>query len=426
MTLAQRLYEAGLITYMRTDSVNLSQEAKQGAANAILNAYGETYHKARDYKGKSKGAQEAHEAIRPTDFSRQTVDVDYDQSRLYELIWKRAIASQMSDAQLERTNVKVKASTHEKLFSANGEVITFDGFLKVYLEGTDDEDVEQEGMLPALNLAEEVFRKSITAIERFSRPPYRYTEASLVKHLEELGIGRPSTYAPTISTVQNRGYVAKGTVEGVDRNYSQLELKDENILDKTLSERVGSDKGKLVPTDIGMIVTDFLVNHFESILDYNFTAKVEQDFDLIAEGKHNWTNIMKAFYSDFHPQVEDVSANAQRESGERVLGVDPNSGRQLSVRLGRFGPMVQIGTQDEEEKPLFASLTPDQQLNNITFEEALDLFKLPKDLGVYEGEDVSVNNGRFGPYVKFGSAFVSLPKGANPLSVSLRRSRRIY
>ena len=422
MTLAQRLYEAGLITYMRTDSVNLSQEAKQGAANAILNAYGESYHKARDYKGKSKGAQEAHEAIRPTDFTRQTGDVDYDQSRLYELIWKRAIASQMSDAQLERTNVKVKASTHNKLFSANGEVITFDGFLKVYLEGTDDEDVEQEGMLPALNLAEEVYRKSITAIERFSRPPYRYTEASLVKHLEELGIGRPSTYAPTISTVQNRGYVAKGTVEGVERNYTQLELQDENILDNTLSERVGSDKGKLVPTDIGMIVTDFLVNHFESILDYNFTAKVEQDFDLIAEGKHNWTNIMKAFYSDFHPQVEDVSANAQRESGERILGVDPNSGRQLSVRLGRFGPMVQIGTQDEEEKPMFASLTPDQQLNNITFEEALDLFKLPKDLGVYEGEDISVNNGRFGPYVKFGSAFVSMPKGANPLSVSLEEA----
>ena len=297
-----------------------------------------------------------------------------------------------------------------------------DGFLKVYLEGTDDEDVEQEGMLPALNLAEEVYRKSITAIERFSRPPYRYTEASLVKHLEELGIGRPSTYAPTISTVQNRGYVAKGTVEGVERNYTQLELQDENILDNTLSERVGSDKGKLVPTDIGMIVTDFLVNHFESILDYNFTAKVEQDFDLIAEGKHNWTNIMKAFYSDFHPQVEDVSANAQRESGERILGVDPNSGRQLSVRLGRFGPMVQIGTQDEEEKPMFASLTPDQQLNNITFEEALDLFKLPKDLGVYEGEDISVNNGRFGPYVKFGSAFVSMPKGANPLSVSLEEA----
>ncbi|RYH75598.1 type I DNA topoisomerase [Flavobacteriaceae bacterium 144Ye] len=419
MSNAQRLYEAGLITYMRTDSVNLSDEARKGAEAEIKNAYGSSYSKPRNYKGKAKGAQEAHEAIRPTDFSAHSVNADRDQARLYDLIWKRAIASQMSEAQLERTNVKISASTHNETFTANGEVITFDGFLKVYLEGTDDEDAEQDGMLPAMKVNETLLNNYITATERYTRPPARYTEASLVKKLEELGIGRPSTYAPTISTIQNRNYVEKGTVDGVARDYSQLTMQQGVIKDKKLTEKVGSDKGKLVPTDIGMIVTDFLVNHFEYILDYNFTAKVEEDFDDIAEGKVDWSKMMKDFYKDFHPQVEDVQENADRESGERVLGTDPKTGKQVSVRLGKFGPMVQIGTVDDEEKPQFASLTPDQQLNTITYEEAMDLFKLPKSLGTYEGEEVEVNNGRFGPYVKFGKKFVSLPAGVDPLSVEM-------
>ncbi|WP_298895776.1 type I DNA topoisomerase [uncultured Psychroserpens sp.] len=419
MSNAQRLYEAGLITYMRTDSVNLSDEARKGAQAEIEDAYGSKFSEPRNYKGKSKGAQEAHEAIRPTDFKRHSADVERDQARLYDLIWKRAIASQMSDAQLERTNVKIEASTHNETFTANGEVIMFEGFLKVYLEGTDDEDIEQEGMLPAMKVNETLLNSYITATERFSRAPYRYTEASLVKQLEELGIGRPSTYAPTISTIQNRNYVEKGSNEGVEREYSQLLLQQGAVKDKTLTEKVNSDKGKLVPTDIGMIVTDFLVNHFGSILDYNFTAKVEADFDEIAEGKEDWTKMMKEFYKSFHPRVEDVQENAERESGERVLGTDPKSGKQVSVRLGKFGPMVQIGTVDDEEKPQFASLAPDQQLTTITYDEAMELFKLPKELGTYEGEIVEVNNGRFGPYVKFGKKFVSLPKGMNPLDVEM-------
>ena len=416
---AQRLYEAGLITYMRTDSVNLSNEAQKGAKAEIEDAYGSKFSKSRQYKGKSKGAQEAHEAIRPTDFKKHSVDIERDQAKLYDLIWKRAIASQMSDAELERTNVKIDASTHNETFTANGEVITFEGFLKVYLEGTDDEDTEQEGMLPAMKVNETLLSSYITATERFSRPPYRYTEASLVKKLEELGIGRPSTYAPTISTIQNRNYVEKGTNEGVERDYTQLILQSGTVKDNSLTEKVNSDKGKLVPTDIGMIVTDFLVTHFGGILDYNFTAKVEADFDQIAEGKEDWKKMMKDFYKDFHPKVEDVAANADRESGERVLGKDPKTGKQVSVRLGKFGPMVQIGTVDDEDKPQFASLSPDQQLTTITYEEAMELFKLPKQLGTYEGEDVEVNNGRFGPYVKFGKAFVSLPKGTNPMDVEM-------
>ncbi len=419
MTMAQRLYEAGLITYMRTDSVNLSDEARKGAEKEIIDAYGKEYSKERNFKGKSKGAQEAHEAIRPTDFKTHSVDIDYDQARLYDLIWKRAIASQMSDAQLERTNVKIEANTHNQTFTANGEVIKFDGFLKVYLEGTDDEDLEQEGMLPAMKKNETLLNKYITATERYSRAPYRYTEASLVKKLEELGIGRPSTYAPTISTIQNRNYVEKGTIEGVEREYTQLVLEEGNVKDNTLSEKVGSDKGKLVPTDIGMIVTDFLVNHFESILDYNFTAKVESQFDDIAEGKEDWKKMMKAFYKKFHPVVVDVQENADRESGERILGKDPKTGKQVSVRLGKFGPMVQMGTVDDEEKPTFASLSPDQQLGSITYEEAMDLFKLPRTLGKYEDETVEVNNGRFGPYVKYGKKFVSLAPGQDPLNIEI-------
>ena len=425
MSNAQRLYEAGLITYMRTDSVNLSEEAKKGAENEIVSAYGSKYSNPKNYKGKSKGAQEAHEAIRPTDFANHTVNAERDQARLYDLIWKRAIASQMSDAKLERTNLKIEINAKNSVseqFTANGEIITFDGFLKVYLEGTDDEDTEQEGILPDLKVGEQLINKYITATQRFTRPPSRFTEASLVKRLEELGIGRPSTYAPTISTIQNRNYVEKGTHEGDERTYKQLVFEDGKINDNNLSEQTGSNKGKLVPTDIGMIVTEFLVKHFESILDYNFTAKVEDRFDDIAEGKQDWREMMKDFYKGFHPQVEDVQENAERESGERILGVDPKTGRQVSVRLGKFGPMVQIGVMDDEEKPKFASLSPDQQLNSITFEEAMDLFKLPKALGHYKDDEVEVNNGRFGPYVRFGKKFVSLPKGVDPLSVELEEA----
>ena len=422
MSNAQRLYEEGLITYMRTDSVNLSNEARKGAQAEIESSYGSKYSTPRNFKGKAKGAQEAHEAIRPTDFSQQTANVERDQSRLYDLIWKRAIASQMSEAQLERTNVKISASSHNELFLANGEVIKFDGFLKVYLEGTDDEDTEQEGILPALKVNESLLNNYISATERYTRAPARYTEASLVKKLEELGIGRPSTYAPTISTIQNRNYVEKGSVEGEPRDYVQLILKKNKVSENELTEKVGSDKGKLVPTDIGMIVTDFLVNHFESILDYNFTARVEESFDDIAEGKVDWTKMMKDFYKDFHPQVVDVQENAERESGERILGKEPKTGRQVSVRLGKFGPMVQIGTVDDEEKPTFASLTPEQQLNSITYEEAMALFQLPKALGTYKEEEVAVNNGRFGPYVKFGEKYVSLPKGIDPLSIELEEA----
>ncbi len=424
MQVAQRLYEAGLITYMRTDSVNLSNEALIAAKDAIIENYGERYSKTRNYKGKSKGAQEAHEAIRPTDMKLQAPSLERDQAKLYELIWKRTLASQMSDAELERTNVKVKASTHSQEFTANGEMVKFDGFLKVYLEGTDDEDQteEQEGILPVMKVGDGVTNSYIMATERFSRPPYRYTEASLVKKLEELGIGRPSTYAPTISTIQNRTYVEKGSVEGVERKYDQLTLESGNIKEVKLSEMVGSDKGKLVPTDMGMIVNDFLVNHFTNILDYNFTAKVEEDFDEIAAGEEDWQKVMREFYKDFHPTVVDVEENAERASGERVLGTDPKTGRQVAARLGRFGPMVQIGTVEEEEKPLFASLLPEQSITTITFEEAMDLFKLPRKLGVHEGEEVEASVGRYGPYVRFGKKFISLDKGESAFDVDMDRA----
>lgn len=424
MQVAQRLYEAGLITYMRTDSVNLSNEALNAAKEAIVENYGASYSKVRNYTGKSKGAQEAHEAIRPTDMKRQSPSLERDQAKLYELIWKRTLASQMSDAELERTNVKIKASTHTEEFTANGEVVKFDGFLKVYLEGTDEEDrsEEQEGMLPAMSVGDALLNNFITATERFSRPPYRYTEASLVKKLEELGIGRPSTYAPTISTIQNRGYVEKGTVEGTERNYAQLVLEAGELTQKKLTEMIGSDKGKLVPTDIGMIVNDFLVNHFNTILDYNFTAKVEENFDEIAAGEEDWQKMMREFYEDFHPNVLDVEENAERASGERVLGTDPKSGRQVSARLGRFGPMIQIGTVDEEEKPLFASLLPEQSIGTVTFEEAMALFELPRKLGVYQGEEIEANVGRYGPYVRFGKKFVSLSNGDSAFDVNLDRA----
>ncbi|MEO8515564.1 MAG: type I DNA topoisomerase [Flavobacterium sp.] len=424
MQLAQRLYEAGLITYMRTDSVNLSAEAMEAAKAEIISSYGKEFSKPRTFTNKSKGAQEAHEAIRPTDMSRHTVNIDRDQARLYDLIWKRTLASQMSDAELERTNVKIEANNHKELFTASGEVIKFEGFLKVYLEGHDDDEEEQEGMLPAMKVNEKLVNTYITATERYSRAAARYTEASLVKKLEELGIGRPSTYAPTISTIINRNYVEKGNLEGQERNYTQLTLQSGKVGEKLLKENTGSDKGKLVPTDIGTIVTDFLVKNFDTILDYNFTAKVEQDFDEIAEGNIEWAKMMQDFYNHFHPTVKNVEENAERESGERILGKDPKTGKQVSVRLGKFGPMAQIGDAEDEDKK-FASLRAEQNIGNITLEDALNLFLLPKNLGEYKGEEVEVSNGRFGPYVRHGSAFISLPRGEEPLDVTMERAQEL-
>ena len=419
MTLAQRLYEAGHITYMRTDSVNLSGEAQKQIAAQIKTNYGEEYFQPRNFKTKNKGAQEAHEAIRPTNFSNTQLDIDRDQSRLYDLIWRRTLASQMSDAQLERTQINIGTSSHKEVFVAKGEVITFDGFLKLYLEGMDDQDEEESGMLPKVAVGEVLVLQKMIATQRFSRPPYRYSEASLVKKMEELGIGRPSTYAPTISTVQNRKYVEKGASEGELRNYEQLTLEQNTIGKAVLSEKVGADKGKLIPTDIGMIVNDFLVDNFKSILDFNFTAEVEQSFDDIAKGGKDWTEMLKRFYNQFHSTVEHVKENAERESGERVLGVDPKSGRTVKVRLGKFGAMAQIGDPEEEEKPIYASLGPNQQLESISFEEVMQLFEMPKTVGSFEEEEIVVNNGRFGPYIKHNGVFISLPKGMLPTEVDL-------
>ena len=426
MQVAQRLYEAGLITYMRTDSVNLSSEALQSAQKAITEQFGGNYAKQRKFSSKSKGAQEAHEAIRPTNFEVTSIAKDRDQDRLYELIYKRALASQMSDAQLERTKVKIKNTANDQHFTANGEIVTFDGFLKVYLEGVDDEDLKEDNaILPPLQKGQPLQYKNITATERFSRPPYRYSEASLVKKLEELGIGRPSTYAATISRIIDKKYVEKGSVEGKERAYTQLVLTGGNVQRNELKENTGSDKGKLVPTDIGFVVNDFLVDHFERILDYNFTAKVEEDFDEIAAGSKDWQQLMKSFYADFHPDVEKVAAHADRASGERYLGEDPKSGRQVIVRLGRYGAMAQIGSPDDEQTPVYASLLPHQSITNISFEEALDLFKLPRKLGVYQGEEVEANVGRFGPYVRYGKKFVSLAASDDVFSVDLDRASEL-
>ena len=419
MNIAQRLYEAGHITYMRTDSVNLSGEAQKQIAAQIKTTYGEQYLQPRNFKTKNKGAQEAHEAIRPTNFTISHLDIDRDQSRLYDLIWRRTVASQMSEAQLERTQINIGANTHSEGFTAKGEVITFDGFLKLYLEGMDDQDEEENGMLPKVTEGEQLSLQKMVATQRFSRPPYRYSEASLVKKMEELGIGRPSTYAPTISTVQNRKYVEKGASEGEVRKYDQLTLEDNQINIQKLTEKVGADKGKLIPTDIGIIVNDFLVENFKDILDFNFTAEVEQSFDDIAKGGKDWTEMLKRFYDQFHSTVEHVKETAQRESGERVLGVDPKSGRPVKVRLGKFGPMAQIGDPDEEEKPIYASLGPNQQLESISFEEVMELFEMPKTLGSFEEEEIVVNNGRFGPYIKHNSIFISLPKGMLPTEVDI-------
>ena len=419
---AQRLYEAGLITYMRTDSVNLSKQALGQAASVIESNFGKQYVRTHLYVTKKKGAQEAHEAIRPTDLTRMEANVEYDQKRLYDLIWKRTLASQMSLAKLERTVAKIITDKHSHAFVARGEVVVFDGFLKLYLEGVDDPLDEDQSLLPAMKKGELVHSQQIVATQRFSRPPYRYSEASLVKKLEELGIGRPSTYAPTISTVLNRKYVAKGTHEGDQRTYKQLLLKYNKLTTENKSEKTGSQKGKLVPTDIGFLVNDFLINNFKDIVDYGFTASIEQDFDRVATGNSEWESIMKQFYSNFHPVVEDVKKNATRETGQRILGTDPKTGRQLSVRLGKFGPMAQLGTVDDEEKPLFASIPDSLSLAKITFEEALNLFKLPATIGEYQGLPVQANNGRYGPYVLHNNVFVSLPKGTDPLTVTLEQA----
>ena len=420
MSVAQRLYESGHITYMRTDSVNLSTLAIDEAKKQIINTFGDSYSSPKKYSTKSKSAQQAHEAVRPTNFSMSVDTIkDYDQKRLYSLILNRTLASQMKPAELEKTNIKISSSKGAEIFFASGEVIKFDGYLKLYQVSKDNDNDENGGILPGFNENEVLELCEIYAQQKFSRPPYRYSEASLVKKLEELGIGRPSTYAPTISTIQNRGYVEKGSTEAKSRPVIKINLVNGAISEETLSEKFGSDKGKLIPTDIGMIVTDFLTNHFEYIMDYNFTARVEQDFDSIAEGKKDWTEMMKKFYGNFHPVVEDVKQNASRESGKRVLGTHPENNKEISVRLGKFGPMVQIGTVDDDEKPKFASLPQDLQIESVTLDEALSLFELPRTLGEFQGEDLVANNGRYGPYIKFGKKFISIPVGKSPTSITL-------
>jgi len=427
MGVAQRLYEAGKITYMRTDSVNLSETAIEGAKTEILRAYGNEYSKPTKYKSKNANAQEAHEAIRPTDFSAHTTEGESEQVRLYELIWKRAIASQMALAQLERTTIKIGAPSVMEIFQAKGEVIKFDGFLRVYMESNldddDDEEEKDDNILPAVVKGDALKRDWVRATQRFTRASPRYVEASLVKKLEELGIGRPSTYAPTISTIQKRGYVEKMEREGQVRAYNVLTLNDDGVSVKEMTEITGKEKNKLSPSDIGIVVTDFLSEHFSKIMDYNFTAKVEQEFDEIANGLKEWTSMIHDFYTPFHQTVEDTLENSERASGERALGEHPDSGKKIIARIGRFGPMVQIGDEQVDgEKPQFASLRTGQSINQITLEEALELFQFPKNLGIYEDEEVVVALGRFGPYVKFKEMFVSIPKEEEIGSIEIDRA----
>lgn len=426
MQVAQRLYEAGRITYMRTDSVNLSETAMKGAEAEIKSAYGASYSHPTKFATKSANAQEAHEAIRPTDFGLHSLKgEDSDETKLYDLIWKRSIASQMSHAELERTTISIGNPSVKEVFQAKGEVIKFDGFLKVYLETSLDEDDENEteGLLPAVEVGETLAVNFIRATQRFSRAAPRYVEASLVKKLEELGIGRPSTYAPTISTIQKRGYVEKKEREGEERSYAILDLKGGTIERSTKTEITGREKNKLFPTDIGMVVTDFLIDHFEHILDYHFTAEVEGQFDLIAQGKMNWTEMLKLFYKPFHDSVEDTLEHSDRATGERVLGMHPVSNKKVIARIGRFGPMIQVGDEKEDgEKPQFASLQGTQSIHTITLEDALELFKLPRTVGEYEGETIKANAGRFGPYVQIGKLFVSLKKEDDPMTVTLERA----
>ncbi len=424
MSVAQRLYESGNITYMRTDSMNLSDTAINGTKNEIINRYGESYYHFAKYTTKSAGAQEAHEAIRPTDFSKNEISADRDEERLYELIWKRTVASQMANASLERTTITVGGIDDNLHFQAKGEVILFDGFLKVYLASNLEEIEEDEsGVLPAVIENEKLIANEIKATERFTRPPARYAEASLVKKLEELGIGRPSTYAPTISTIQKRGYVEKKENEGQLRHYQELTLVGSDIDQNTKSETTGKEKNRLSPTDIGVLVTRFLNENFQNILDYNFTAKVEAEFDEIAAGNIKWTEMLKGFYSPFHASVENTLEHSSRVTGERELGIHPVSGRRVIARMGRFGPMVQVGDEQVDgEKPTFASLQKNQSINTITLEESLELFKLPRTLGTLEEQDVKANVGRFGPYVQLGKLFVSIPKEEDPMTITFERA----
>lgn len=424
MILAQKLYESGKITYMRTDSVNLSDTALGDITNTVKSMYGAEYHQFRKFKNKNESAQEAHEAIRPTYMENTTVD-DADCKRLYELIWKRTMACQMADAELEKTTAKIEISTNKEELSASGEVLKFEGFLKVYREDRDEEDLEeenQEGMLPPLSIGQRLPLREMLATERFSRPLPRYTEASLVKKLEELGIGRPSTYAPTISTILKRGYVEKRDKEGIRRDFRILKLSQNKLSKVTEQENTGAEKSKLFPSDLGLVVTDFLKQYFDDIMDYGFTARIEEEFDEVAAGKMKWNTMIDDFYIPFKKDVEKTIETAERIKGERELGIDPESGKKIVARMGRYGPMVQIGDVSDEEKPRFAALKKDQSIETINLEEALQLFQLPRALGVYEGLDVAANVGRFGPYIKFGEQFISIPKGEDPIEISLDRA----
>jgi DNA topoisomerase-1 len=425
MLLAQKLYENGHISYMRTDSVSLSETAMEDIRNTIQSSFGNRYYQSRKFKNKNESAQEAHEAIRPTYMSHTTVD-DADAKRLYELIWKRTMASQMADAEMEKTIARINISTNNAELAAQGEVMKFDGFMKVYREDVDDEDVnadeQQEGMLPPLAPGQKLPLREMRATERYTRPLPRYTEASLVKKLEELGIGRPSTYAPTISTILKRGYVEKRDKEGVLRKFGVLTLKNDEITKRVETENTGAEKSKLFPTDLGLVVTDFLKLHFQNIMDYGFTAHIEGEFDEVANGKMKWSKMIDDFYNPFKKEVNNTIETAERISGERELGTDPQSGKPMIARMGRYGPMIQIGVTEDEEKPRFARLKQNQSIETITPEEALELFKLPLTLGEYEGQEVSVNAGRFGPYIKLGEQFISIPRGEEPLNVDLERA----
>ena len=425
MMVAQHLYESGRITYMRTDSVNLSKLCLGASKEEIIKLYGSEYSKTRQYHTSAKGAQEAHEAIRPTYMDQTEIEGTAQEKRLYELIWKRTIASQMADAEIEKTTVNINISGANEQFVAQGEVVKFDGFIKVYRESQDDDEQQDEfgHILPPLKNGQELTRREISATERFSQGPQRYTEASLVHKMEELGIGRPSTYAPTISTIQQREYVQKGDKKGEERQYAVIILKGKQISQKTRKEIVGSEKGKLIPTDIGIVVNDFLMSNFTDIMDYNFTAKVEQDFDKIAEGQEKWTDMMRTFYKNFEPSVEKtMNSRNEHKAGERELGIDPKTKRPVFVKIGRFGPVVQIGTAEDKNKPQFAQLPKEQSMETITLEEALELFKLPREVGEFEGKPVTIGAGRFGPYVLHDRKYTSLPKSIDPMSITLEEA----
>lgn len=425
MRIAQQLYESGKITYMRTDSVNLSQFALMSAKKEIENMYGPQYVKNRQFSTKSKGAQEAHEAIRPTYMDQQTIKGTADERKLYELIWKRTVASQMAEAQIEKTNVAIEISNSDKEFTASGEVVLFDGFLKVYNESSDDPNESSSGMLPPLVIGQPLDLEKMEAQQRFTRHTPRYTESSLVKKMEELGIGRPSTYAPTISTIQKRGYVEKKDIQGEVRNYKILTLKKNRITEKTGKENIGNEKGKLVPTDIGILVNRFLLQYFDTIVDYNFTANAEKEFDKIADGECKWNSMIEDFYKDFHKKIEETSDNSGKFSGEKFLGIDPVSGKNVFVKIGRFGPVAQIGDTDSDEKPKFAGLKKEQSIETITLDEVLDLFAFPRILGEYEDAEIQVAIGRFGPYIKHNSTFYSLSKLDDPALVTFQRAVEI-